>query len=116
LSLAGCRDSETDKLADVKLQFAMQPDPPKVGPTMAIIELADKDGTPLKGASVELEGNMNHAGMKPVFASAKETEPGKYEASLELTMGGDWYVLVKGTLADGRKLKRKINVPGVKSR
>ena len=54
--------------------------------------------------------------MKPVFADAREVEPGKYEAALELTMGGDWFVVVNGTLADGRKLKRKVDVPGVKSR
>jgi hypothetical protein len=59
---------------------------------------------------------MNHAGMRPVFADAKEVEPGKYEATLELTMGGDWFVLITGTLPDGRKLHRKVDVPGVKSR
>ena len=63
---------------------------------------------------MKLEGNMNHAGMTPVFADARETEPGKYEAALEFTMGGDWFVLVNVTLADGRKLSRKVDVRGVK--
>jgi hypothetical protein len=31
-------------------------------------------------------------------------------------MGGDWFVLVSARLADGRQLKRKVDVPGVKSR
>jgi hypothetical protein len=59
---------------------------------------------------------MNHAGMEPVFVDAKETEPGKYRADLKFTMGGDWFVLVSAALADGRKVNRKIDVPGVKSR
>ena len=54
--------------------------------------------------------------MKPVFADATETEPGRYEATLELSMGGDWFVLITGKLADGRPLKEKVDVPGVKSR
>lgn len=116
LSLAGCRDKSADTLVDVKLTFTVRPDPPLIGLVATTIDLADKAGSPLKGAILKLEGNMNHAGMKPVFADAKETEPGKYEAPLELTMGGDWYVLIQGTLADGRKLNRKVNMPGVKSR
>ena len=81
------------------------PDPPKVGPAKAKITLTDKEGKPLQGAALKLEGNMNHAGMKPVFAVATETDPGRYEATLELTMGGDWFVLITGKLKDGRPLK-----------
>lgn len=117
VSCAGCRHGTgADEAKDVKLDFAITPKPPKVGPAQTTIQLADEGGAPVAGATLKLEGNMNHAGMKPVFADAKETSPGKYEATLELTMGGDWFVLIQGSLADGRKLSRKVNVPGVKSR
>jgi YtkA-like protein len=116
LAAAGCSGGgSTGGAEDVKVDFTLQPKPPKVGPATATIQLADKEGKPLRGAVLKLEGNMNHAGMKPVFADAKEVGPGKYEATLELSMGGDWFVLINGTLADGRKLKRKVDVPGVKS-
>lgn len=59
---------------------------------------------------------MSHAGMRPVFAEAKETGSGRYEASLELTMGGDWIVLINLTLPDGRKGQRKVEIKGVRSR
>ena len=116
LAAVGCTGGAGDATADIKAEFKLQPDPPRVGPADVTLLLTDKDGKPVKGATLKLEGNMNHAGMKPEFADAKEVEPGKYEAKLELTMGGDWYVEVTGNLSDGRKLKKKFDVPGVKSR
>ncbi len=118
LLATGCSPGRSDDEAkDVNVLFKIEPDPPKVGdPATVTLNLADQEGKPVKGATLKLEGNMNHAGMKPVFANAKEVEPGKHEATLKLTMGGDWYVEVTGSLSDGRKLKRKFDVNGVKSR
>ena len=59
---------------------------------------------------------MSHAGMKPVFAEVREEKEGRYSADLEFTMGGDWFILVTGKLADGRAVRKKIDVKGVKSR
>jgi len=116
-SAAGCqRTGLTDDAKDVKLTWSVRPDPPVVGPAMATVQLTGKDGRPVRGATVKLEGNMTHAGMRPVFADAKETESGHYEATLDLTMGGDWFVLVNVTLPHGRKFTRNINVPGVRSK
>jgi hypothetical protein len=56
---------------------------------------------------------MSHAGMVPVLALARETTPGRYQAELELTMVGDWFMLVRADLPDGRSMERKIDVPGV---
>lgn len=114
---AGCqRTGVADGAKDVTVDVRFRPDPPAVGPATATVELTGKDGKPIPNATVKLEGNMNHAGMKPVFADAKETKPGHYEGPLELTMGGDWFVLVNATLPDGRTLSRKVDVPGVRSR
>jgi hypothetical protein len=115
LPASGCGPrGTTEGGADVKVDLTLQPEPPKVGTETAVVTLADKAGRPVREAAVKLEGNMNHAGMTPVFADARETEPGKYEAALEFTMGGDWFVLVNVTLADGRRLSRKVDVRGVK--
>ena len=56
---------------------------------------------------------MSHAGMVPVFADARETEPGRYQSTVELTMAGDWFILVHVTLIDGRKLDRQFEIKGV---
>jgi hypothetical protein len=59
---------------------------------------------------------MSHPGMKPVLATAREVAPGQYEAALELTMAGDWYLLVEARLRDGRTLHRQIDLRGVRPR
>ena len=56
---------------------------------------------------------MSHSGMAPVFADAAEVEPGRYRANMELTMAGDWIVLVHLTLADGTKVDRQFDIKGV---
>jgi hypothetical protein len=105
-----------DATGDVQIDLAISPNPPKVGDAEAIVTLKSKDGQPIRGATVKLEGNMNHAGMEPVFAAGKEAEPGQYKADMKFTMGGDWFILVNATLSDGRKMSRKVDVLGVKTR
>ncbi len=56
---------------------------------------------------------MSHAGMVPVFTGARETEPGRYQSTMELSMAGDWFILVHVTLKDGRKLDRQFEIKGV---
>ena len=114
LPLTACQKAEND-LPDVSVDLAVSPDPPQVGPTTVTVTLSDADGKPIGEAEMKLEGTMTHAGMVPVFADATETEPGRYEATLEFTMGGDWIIIVRATLPDGRSLEREIDVRGVKS-
>ncbi len=56
---------------------------------------------------------MSHAGMSPVFAEAKELQPGRYQSVMELSMAGDWNITVHVTLSDGRKLDHEIEIKGV---
>jgi hypothetical protein len=110
--LAGCGRGAKD-LPDVAVELAVSPEPPQLGPALITVTLLDVEGDPISGAGVELEGNMNHAGMVPVFAGAVEVAPGQYRADMEFTMGGDWFILVRADLPDGRSMERRIDVPGV---
>jgi hypothetical protein len=112
LALASCGRGAKD-LSDVAVELAIEPAPPQIGPATLTVTLHDASGQPIRGAVVELEGNMNHAGMVPVFAPALEVGPGRYQAGLEFTMGGDWFILVRADLPDGRSMERKVDVPGV---
>lgn len=112
LALAGCARGGRD-LPDVGVELLIEPQPPQLGPATLTVTLTDAGGQPLDGATIELEGNMSHAGMAPVFADATEVAPGQYRANLEFTMGGDWFILVRADLPDGRSLERQIDVPGV---
>ncbi|HVR96796.1 MAG TPA: FixH family protein [Thermoanaerobaculia bacterium] len=117
LSLDGCRPPQGDSNPEIALDLAVTPDPPVTGPANVRLTLTDKaTGQPVQGAEVRLEGNMSHAGMRPVFGAARETEPGRYETSLDLHMGGDWFILVDATLRDGRSLQRQVDLPDVHAR
>ena len=115
-ALPGCRPPQGDSTPEVALDWAVTPDPPVTGPASVRLTLTDRaTGQPVQGAEVRLEGNMSHAGMKPVFGTARETGPGRYEASLDLHMGGDWLILVDARLRDGRSLQRQVDLPDVRS-
>lgn len=113
LALVGGACGPAPDLAhDVGVELAFDP-APRVGDTTCTVRLTDPAGAPLRGARIEVEGNMNHAGMVPVFADPAETEPGRYEAPFEFTMGGDWFVIVRAELQDGRSLEQILDLPGV---
>jgi hypothetical protein len=101
---------------EVTIRHEVSPRPPRVGPATVTLTMTDAGGEPVTGAQIQVEGNMLHAGMKPVFGDAKEVQPGRYEAPLEFTMGGDWFLLVNATLPDGGKIERQLDLPGVQSR
>jgi hypothetical protein len=99
------------------LSWRVAPDPPVEGDLHLSFELTDT-GTkqPLAGASAHIEANMSHPGMAPVLTSAREVAPGHYESTLQLTMAGDWFLLLDLDLPDGRTLRRQIDLPGVRPR
>ncbi len=100
--------------SDITIEYNIGPQPVRVGLATIDLKLTQKNGEPLSGARVELEGNMSHPGMNPVSGEARETAPGAYRGTLHLTMAGDWIVLVHITLADGQRLQREFEIKAVK--
>jgi hypothetical protein len=113
IPLTGCRRAGQD-LSDVGVKVAVNPNPPSVGEATVTLTLTDAQGRPISDARVELEGNMTHAGMAPTTSEPAEIAPGRYQAPLEFGMAGDWFILVRATLPDGRKLEHQVDVPGVR--
>lgn len=112
--LAGCTRAVPGDIPEVAVQVSVAPSPPATGPATVAANLRNADGTPLQGASVRFEGTMSHAGMAPVEAQARETTPGRYEAPLEFTMAGEWIIIVRATLPDGRTLERPVVIGEVR--
>jgi hypothetical protein len=113
--LLGCRPV-VETAPEISLRWTVAPDPPATGHATFSLTLTDTAARrPVAGAAVRLEGNMSHPGMKPVFGTAREVAPGRYEAPLDLTMAGDWYVLVEARLRDGRTLHRQVEIRGVRA-
>lgn len=114
LLVAGCQSS-AEKDSAITMKWQIIPDPPEVGMATIQITLTDSTEQSVTGAQIELEGNMSHPGMQPVMASAEEVAPGEYEAPLEFTMAGQWFILVKSTLSDGSVIEKQINISQVRS-
>jgi hypothetical protein len=109
--LHGCR-SPSDPLADLALTLEVYPKPPRVGQATVILTLQHA-GERVTGAQLRVEGDMLHPGMAPVFADAAEIEPGRYRATIDLSMAGDWIVLVHVALPDGRKRDYQFEIKDV---
>jgi hypothetical protein len=82
-------------------------------PVEADLILRDAEGRAVSGATLDVEGHMSHPGMAPVLASAEDRGDGRYRVRLELTMAGDWTLLVRGVLPDGRTLRHQVELANV---
>lgn len=111
---AGCKREAKAGAGSGQVELSLDPSPPVVGDSRVTVTISDAEGEPIRGAAVRLEGNMNHAGMRPSFADLEESGEGRYEGTLDFTMAGDWYVVVTAKLADGARVERIIDVPGVR--
>jgi hypothetical protein len=101
--------------ADVTIAWTIEPTPPVAGTASVVrMVLRRSDGSPVNGAKLRLEAHMSHPGMAPVTADAVEHGNGAYEARLQLSMAGDWALVVTGELADGRRITREAPLPTVR--
>ncbi len=100
-AIAACRPSPT-----YDLSWTVQHSADTAGgtATIGLIVRQDRDGAPLSGAQLTLEGHMAHPGMAPAVTRMTEAAAGRYEARLRLTMAGEWTLVVSGTLADGQRV------------
>lgn len=113
LALVQSCSYHTESVLDLTLAHEVSPQPPRVGEVTITLRVTEASGKPITGARIKLEGNMAHPGMAPVFADTIEIEPGGYRGTMELSMAGDWFVLVHVILADGRQLDRQFEIKGV---
>jgi len=111
--VAGLISCRNQSAVNITVTPEIAPRPPREGQVTIMLRVTEASGQPLTGARIKLEGNMSHAGMTPVFADAAELEPGRYRANMELSMAGDWIVLVHVTLPDGVKVDREFEIKGV---
>ncbi|HRF94902.1 MAG TPA: FixH family protein, partial [Aggregatilineales bacterium] len=80
----------TPVLTNAEIAVRVEPEPLTIGETTLIITLKDSNGTPINGATMQVHGNMDHAGMAPVDREVSESTNGDYRVPFEWTMGGGW--------------------------
>ena len=56
----------------------LSPTPATVGPTRILVDVVDSTGAALAGATVELVGRFEDAGIAGTDAAAVEADPGRY--------------------------------------
>jgi hypothetical protein len=88
-------------VTDIQINLAVEPEPAAVGDATLIVTLTDTSGAPVNGATVSVEGNMDHAGMEPSSGQTSEGADGAYRVPFRWTMGGGWTVTVTATLPGG---------------
>jgi hypothetical protein len=113
LVLAQACRQQSDSLLNLSVAHEVSPQPPQVGQVTITLNVTDVARKPATGARITLEGNMSHPGMVPVFADARETMPGRYVSTMELSMAGDWYVIARVSLPDSRRLDHQFEIKGV---
>jgi len=102
LSASACGGRQNHPTNDTGVTVTAEPAATAVGETTLVVTLTDASGQPVSDATVQVRGDMTHAGMTPVLRTGLPTEPGVYSVPFEWTMAGDWIVTVDFTLADGR--------------
>lgn len=96
--------------ADIVLSMAVEPEPARVGETILVFTLKTAAGQGIPNARLDIRGDMSHAGMQPVLATADSGPDGVYRVPFRWTMAGDWFVLVQVQLPDGRRFEQRFDL------
>lgn len=102
LLLTACRQrspSPSDISLDVSVNGLL------VGQSQISVSVRDKNGNTIdKSGAIELRGDMDHAGMAPVFAESSEAINGVFTLPFEWTMAGTWILEANLTLDSGERV------------
>lgn len=102
LLLAACRQESTPVAtsADVEISVRVEPEPMAVGDATLIVTLKDANGSPIDGATLQVHGDMDHAGMTPIDREVSESVNGEYRVPFAWSMGGGWIVTITAQLPE----------------
>lgn len=100
---------------DLTFEWTFTPAPVSVGSARLQLRVLDAARQPVRGAQLKIEAQMSHPGMAPLVVIATERGDGLYEAELQFSMGGDWILVVEGSLSNGARVHHRIDVPNVRS-
>jgi hypothetical protein len=102
LMLTACRQEKPVANETVNIDIAFDPAELFVtDDSTVIITLTDNAGQAIEDATVNVRGDMSHAGMTPVLREITSGTEGVYMSDYEWTMAGDWNVEITVTLPDG---------------
>ena len=109
LILAGCRQAEPSVNENINIAVAFEPNELAVGASTVLVTITDAAGSAISDATVNVRGDMAHAGMQPVIRDIASGTDGVYSSEYEWTMAGDWEVTVSVTLPDGTSAEQRFD-------
>ena len=83
------------KAADLDVQVAVEPDPPRTGENRLRVSIRDASGKPVDGAQLAFEYHMPSMGSMPEMKGGGDVKAeggGSYVVRYALAMQGDWYL------------------------
>ncbi|MBM7843886.1 FixH family protein [Herpetosiphon giganteus] len=104
MSLIGCSRTPSD---DPRLLMSLEQTPSAMG-VQTIVLVINDGSTPLDNAKVQLEATMTHAGMPSQIVQMQALGAGKYQASIDFSMLGEWVLIVNVTEANGAVMQRTL--------
>ncbi len=109
--LSGSSDSVDSGSETVSL--TTDPNPLRIGPATFIIDVKDKNGKPVNGATVSFDINMTAMNMGTQQGNASPQGNGRYAAYGRMSMRGPWKVSTQITMPDGSTVNKDftVNVP-----
>ena len=91
--VAGCAaQTKKEAIGQVNFTLGTNPDPPITGKNEIILNLQDKDGKPLIGATVDVSADHTDMSGMTMNGSATEQEDGKYAITADFSMSGTWKI------------------------
>lgn len=101
---SACRRQQ---LTATDIQFEMSSSGMLVGDTTLLVKVSDREGQAIENPGrLTIRGDMDHAGMAPVFAQADAPNDGVFTVPFAWTMGGRWIVEARLTLENGEVAKK----------
>jgi Cu(I)/Ag(I) efflux system membrane fusion protein len=103
-------------LAEGRMQLTAPTKPVEVGDNLFTVEVESEQGKPLEAKSLRLLASMPPMGTMPYMeseADLKQTSPGRFQASLELTMGGTWDLTLSANLGGENRSLRYTVTTGI---
>jgi len=96
--VATASDMPRYRAGDLEIAVDIDPGTARVGDNRIMVEVLDADGNPVEGIEVDAFAQMTAMGAMPAMrapADLEETDPGRYEGSLNLSMRGEWPLTVE---------------------
>ena len=105
---AACRQQQISS-SDIELGLTVSD--LLVGETTLLLSVRDREGKSIQDpGTLSLRGDMNHAGMIPVFAEAETSVDGTFTLPFEWTMAGSWIVEANLRLDSGEVVTQRFNL------